>query len=82
MEFTILKSMYYTKKCSIKRGKFLILWVYYTEVVRYNFQFFSSFNWKRTAPNPLSEASTVRKNGCFVFGIVSSVSEMRDIFNF
>ena len=40
----------------------------------------SSFNWKKTAPKPRSEASTVIKNGCFVFGNVSSSSEMREVF--
>ena len=45
------------------------------------FFWFCSFNWKRTAPNPISEASTVIKNGSFVLGIVSSVSEVREVFN-
>ena len=40
-----------------------------------------AFNWKGTAPKPISEASTVIKNGCFVLGIVSSVSEVRAVYN-
>ena len=34
------------------------------------------------APSPISEASTVMDNGCFVFGIKSSVSEERDVLSF
>ena len=40
----------------------------------------SSLSWKKTARNTIKEAkeaSTV-KTGCFVFGIVSSVSEVRE----
>ena len=50
------------------------------ELYDITFILFCSFNWKRTAPSPISEAPTVMKNGCFVFGIVCSVSEVRDLF--
>ena len=52
------------------------------ELYDITFVLFCSFNWNQTAPNPIREASTVMKNGCFVFGIVSSVSEVRDILSF
>ena len=52
------------------------------EVYDMTFILFCSVNWKRTAPNPINEASTVIKNRCFVYGIVGSVSEVSYIFSF
>ena len=45
------------------------------------FVLLSSLIWKRTAPSPNKEALTFKKNGCFVLGIVSSVSDVREDFN-
>ena len=38
------------------------------------FILFSSFIWNKIAPKPTKAASMVMKNGCFVLGMVNSVS--------
>ena len=47
------------------------------ELYELTFILLSSLSWKRTAPSPINEALTVMKKRCLVFGIVSSVSEVR-----
>ena len=53
--------MYYTKEFSMKCGEFCSGGFSIRELYDMTFILVSSFSWKRTAPNPISEASAVLK---------------------